>query len=402
MARIFSTLRRAFVAILRSEQLLAEIRAGIANLGRMEPLLSEIRDRMTQSRHIQDSPGSDASDAFEILPIQDIPCPIVSTIGQQSLIGLMNDQTFLRCVEFFSKSPSATQSLVSPHFQALMYTLVRNTRPRDVFEIGTYRAATSEAICRALHANGAGLLHTADPYGAEIVPAILSSWPPELARHARFYTADSMLFFERMKRLSIEPYIVFIDGNHDYEFAAFDIEAAAQQISPGGWILVDNIAQPGPFLAARDFLARNPDWNDEAMIADKPADPPYDVHRPTIINTDCAILRRPSARMIRPGRPRTAGQQSWTNSFVAGIQVPLSAPATGTLRAQCILRSFGKALVEKIATEQVTLQQASGAQLATFNPPLEVPSASNYTVEIWLTWDGEAPLRLSGNPSAFE
>ena len=40
-------------------------------------------------------------------------------------------------------------------------------------------AATSEAICRALYANGAGLLHTVDPYGAEIVPPILRSWPRE-------------------------------------------------------------------------------------------------------------------------------------------------------------------------------------------------------------------------------
>jgi predicted O-methyltransferase YrrM len=318
-----------------------------------------------------------------------------------ALFAAMNHPSFLQCTEFFSKSPSALRALVSPHFQALMYTLVRNTKPRDVLEIGTYRAASSEAICRALYANGAGLLHTIDPYGAEIVPPILRSWPRELTRHVRFYAMDSMLFFERMKEFSIEPYIVFIDGNHDYEFAAFDIEAAGQQVSPGGWVIIDNISQPGPYMAAHDFLARHSDWTHEAVISHKPADPPYDSDRPTIINTDCAILRRPAVRTIRPHRPDTAGQQPWDKYSVAGVDVPLSAAATGTLKVQCILRSFGTPLTEKTAAGQLELRQASGPQRVTFIPQLEAPNAIRSTVETWLSWNGDEPLQLSGRPSPF-
>ena len=47
MIRILSTLKRTVNAVLRSEQLLAEIRAGIANLGRIEPMLAQVRDDLS-------------------------------------------------------------------------------------------------------------------------------------------------------------------------------------------------------------------------------------------------------------------------------------------------------------------------------------------------------------------
>ena len=70
-----------------------------------------------------------------------------------------------------------------------------------------------------------------------------------------------------MERQHIHPELVFVDGNHDYEFAFFDIACGARTIAPGGFIVVDNIAQPGPFFAARDFLAANPDWRELGTAA---------------------------------------------------------------------------------------------------------------------------------------
>jgi predicted O-methyltransferase YrrM len=379
--RIISVAKRTVNAILRSEQLLAEIREDVANLRR---------------------PVSSAAVApsINILPIQDIEYPHIPLVSTESIMGLMNDASFAGCVEFFSQSPSAARSLVSPNFQALIFSLVKNVQPRHVFEIGTYQAATSEAICRALHSNGAGLLHTIDPYGADTVPHIINSWPPELARYAHFYSLDSMLFFERMKRLSITPDIVFIDGNHDYEYALFDINAAANVITPGGLVLVDNISQPGPFLAAREFLRGNPSWSNEALISEKDVDPPYDLNRTTIPNTDCAILKRPLTRAIHE-RPETAGQQTWRTPYVTGVNVPIKAPASGSLGVQCILRSFGDSLSERASSATTELRGACGNEVVLFEESPVVPHAPRYTVETWLTWRGEAPLQLAGNPSAF-
>ena len=76
-----------------------------------------------------------------------------------------------------------------------------------------------------------------------------------------------MDFYMEMERQSVRPGVVFVDGNHDYEFALFDIGRAAKYMTPGGFIFVDNVAQPGPFFAARDFLSANPGWRE---IGDRP------------------------------------------------------------------------------------------------------------------------------------
>jgi predicted O-methyltransferase YrrM len=413
---MFLLLKRTLTSGVRSEQLLAEIREGIANLGRTEQLLEEIRAGIANlgrteqllaemKEGIANLPGSEQSRddlrSVEIFPIQDVPFPEVSFEGTASILEITKHPIFDQCVDFFSRSPSASRSLVSPHLQALLFSLVRNIRPRHAFEIGTYRAATSEAICRALQANGTGQLHTIDPYGADSVPPILMSWPKELRRYARFYALDSMLFFERMNRLSVEPDIVFIDGNHDYEFAAFDIEAASRIISPGGVIVIDNISQPGPFLAARDFLKRNPDWADDALIDTRDANLPYDSERTSIRNTDCSILIRPSTRRIQPSRPETTGQLTWKTCSANGIDVAIDESASGVLTGQCILRGFGDALTEKAAAKEIELKNASGLQRLVFDSPLEVSQSDRYTIEVWLTWRGNKPLELTRRPSAF-
>ena len=95
-------------------------------------------------------------------------------------------------------------------------------------------------------------------FSGEYIAAVLNFWPPELFRHVRLHMKDSMAFFGDMERQRIHPELVFVDGNHDYEFAAFDIACGARLLAPGGFIVVDNVAQPGPFFAARDFLAANP------------------------------------------------------------------------------------------------------------------------------------------------
>ena len=59
---------------------------------------------------------------------------------------------------------------------------------------------------------------------------------------------------------------VLVDGNHEYEFALFDVMCAARAMRPGGLMVMDNIEQIGPRLAAKTFLERNPDWRDVADV----------------------------------------------------------------------------------------------------------------------------------------
>jgi hypothetical protein len=108
---------------------------------------------------------------------------------------------------------SGGRSQLSPKAQAPLFTLARNLRPEHAFEIGTFQAGTSEAICRALQANGTGVLHTTDPFSLAAVPAILLKWPRKLRRHVRFYHLDSMAFFMRMELMGVRSQLT-LTGFH--------------------------------------------------------------------------------------------------------------------------------------------------------------------------------------------
>jgi hypothetical protein len=54
--------------------------------------------------------------------------------------------------------------------------------------------------------------------------------------------------------------IVFIDGNHDYEFVSFDLMMSARYLRPGGAIFADNVDQAGVAQAINEFLARHARW----------------------------------------------------------------------------------------------------------------------------------------------
>jgi hypothetical protein len=53
--------------------------------------------------------------------------------------------------------------------------LIRTLRPQAVAEVGTLFAGTTEVMARALWENGSGVIHTADPYGADRCPEIIAS-----------------------------------------------------------------------------------------------------------------------------------------------------------------------------------------------------------------------------------
>jgi len=340
-----------------------------------------------------------------IKAIADIPAPRVDLGSDNPIAPIMASIEFAAATAFFADNPVVQRSLVSPQSQALLYCLIRNLKPDHVFEIGSYRAGTAEAICRAIYANGAGMAHTVDPFCAEHIVAVLKHWPPELLRHVQLYASDSMTFYMTMQQKSIRPALIFVDGNHDYEFALFDIGRGARVITPGGFIVIDNIAQAGPFFAGRDFLFANSGWRElGTSVRDYNPTQAFDRHRTTIVNTDFMILQAPAACWISE-RPRNFGPSPWRHNRVGGLRIKVQPPLEpGTLHIQAVLRGFGPLPAEAPAEATVQLQpDMTDLSIAVPFAPIAQLTGDyvSYTVEPWLMWRGAKPLQLIAPPEPF-
>jgi predicted O-methyltransferase YrrM len=339
-----------------------------------------------------------------IKPISDIAFPKIDLATSTNPIAeILSAPVIDETKTYFYKNPAADRSLISSQSQALLYSLVRNLRPEYVFEIGTYKAGTTEAICRALLANNKGTAHAVDPFQGEYIAAVLKFWPPELFRHVRLHMKDSMAFFGDMERQRIHPELVFVDGNHEYEYAAFDIACGARLLAPGGFIFVDNISQPGPFFAARDFLAANTGWRELGNTATHyNRDKAFDSGRSTVAETDFMILRAPMTYGVGE-RPFNVARTRWSTSKVAGVRLKFVPPGqAGRLTVQVVLRGFGMVPAETTAEASVQVEAGAKELSVSLAPPAQVEGQFVYfTVEPWLIWHGTEPLQLLAAPEPF-
>lgn len=347
-----------------------------------------------------------ADQTIAVKPLADIPAPQIDMRIEDPTAAIMASAEFAAATGFFADNPAIARSLVSAQAQALLYCLLRNLRPDHVFEIGTYRAGTTEAICRALHANGRGRVHTADPFADAHVGAVFKQWPPALLRHVQLYPLDSMAFYSMQERNGVRPGLVFVDGNHDYEFALFDIGCAARALTPGGFIFVDNVAQVGPFFAARDFLSTNAGWRALGSPADDyDRDRAFDRRRAAVAGTDFMVLRAPASYWIDE-RPRNFGLIRWGRNSIRGVRckvLPLRRP--GKLVVQVVFRGFGvlqPVEISAVATLQLPPAGDVRSLSIAFTPPAEIAGDfAHFTVEPWLIWRGEEPLQLAEPPEPY-
>lgn len=225
----------------------------------------------------------------------------------------------------------------------------------------------------------------------------------ELLRHVKLYPTDSMVFFKDMERDGLHPSLVFVDGNHDYEFALFDIGSAARIMVPGGFIFIDNIAQVGPFFAGRDFLTANPGWREIGSSAQSyDRNKAYDRDRTKITNTDLMVLQAPAQYEV-DNRPRNFGLVRWLKNTVSGVRLKVKSTAPPTaLFVQVVFRGFGVQLMETIAEATVQATSDTSDLTVTFTPPLQLAGEySHYSVEPWLIWHGTEPLQLLQPPEIF-
>jgi len=348
--------------------------------------------------------GIDGIGDLAVAPLVDIPIPTFDLgVHEDPLLAIIQDARYRETVSYFKQHASTTRSLLPVDAQALLYIVARNLRPDHVVEIGVFRAATTEAIARALHANRHGIVHAVDPYRTEYIEAIFKRWPPELLAHLSFHPSNSVQFFDELKRSHVRTSLVLIDGNHDYEFASFDLESTSRIIAPGGFIFLDNITLPGPFFAVQDFLARHSGWTEcGGSIAGCDRTKAYDNERTRIPDTDLAVLRAPRHLTIS-GRPWSPGQARTSISNVTGIRIKVERlPGPGTLHVQVILRGFGARPDETAACGSVQLESSDQSVSVVLTPRLKIAGDfTHLTVEPYLMWHGPQPLQLARIPEVF-
>jgi predicted O-methyltransferase YrrM len=325
----------------------------------------------------------------------------VHTMNSERALDL---QTLLSSTEygtardFFRNDPYWQKSITGHEGVALLYELVRVMRPSIVVEIGTFEGRTAQAIARALLRNASGIIHTVSPFDRERFLPLFERWPEDVKRHARYHALSSMDFYMKADQEGMRFDLVFVDGNHDYEFALFDIQAAASRMMPGGVIVIDNISQAGPYYATVDFLRARPEWADCGTPRTSISRQPYDRKRANVPGTDFMILQGPSVYYVGSARPVSFNIFEWHRNSIAGVRLMLSEQTSGTVHAQCILRGFGDDQIE-VASE--TAGSIGSQNEITLAVPITIKEMARYSVETWLTWDGAAPLKLRAPPAVY-
>jgi hypothetical protein len=207
-----------------------------------------------------------------------------------------------------------------------------------------------------------------------------------------------MEFYYEMSKLGISPEIAFVDGDHSYETALFDIQSLAKSLARGGFLLVDNVSQAGPYYAAMDFLTLHVGWTRCKIRDPKWADSrkAFDRERTSIPETDFEILRSPRSYSVT-ARPVSFGEFLLQNA-VSGLRIK-AASAGGELYTQCVLRGFGPSAFETVTSATIDISEPGTFEIL-FPQPFAIEGPFTHcTAEPWLSWTGATPLSLLEIPT---
>ena len=229
-------------------------------------------------------------------------------ISATGLQAWYRSDCFRRVFEFYAGYPE--RSLFSYNGRALLHHLIVMLRPERLLEIGTMYAGTTEVLARAVWEAGRGHVETLDPYGAERCPALIDAFMPELRERVTFRARSSAIHLDQIIAGAGFYDFVLIDGSHELEFAAFDLEGSARVMRPNGIIVLDNIEQIGPRFATKHFLERHPEWIDVAgvvgtMVANRPLVRPT----PSFPDSFNFVLQAPPYYVVNDV-PRSFGAQT--------------------------------------------------------------------------------------------
>jgi hypothetical protein len=246
-------------------------------------------------------------------------------------------------------------------------------------------------------------VHTVSPYDVARFHPIYTRWPEPLRKTLRYYPMDSMSFFMRLDEQKFRPGLVLIDGNHDYEFANFDLQASASRMARGGFVFVTKVGQAGPHLAVQDFIRDHPEWHDCRVISPSGnATKAFDPDRTTIPDADLVVLRAPSS-YFAGSRPMTFGENPWSEPVLRGLRLSVAANSRpGTLYVQCILRVFSDQRIDELVGETSRAIDGTGEIDIVFDRQLQSDlEFTHCRVEPWLIWTGSEPLALSRPPEPY-
>ncbi len=343
--------------------------------------------------------GRDAVRPLVPLSTEPLPAP--------DLASLQSTPLYAEALSYFGTYPP--RSLMSDDSRAVLYTLIRTRRPTYIAEVGTFYAGTTEVMARACWENNWGIIYTTDPFGADRCPRIIKRWPKDMQKYASFHALGSHDFFLYLDQREISLDFILIDGNHDYEFALFDLQMAARRMRPSGIVVMDNAEQSGPFRATRDFLRLTPSWRELGnTIASHDPSAPFDATRASLPGTSFIILQAPTFIPVSEG-PHSWGQIATHASRVTGLKFEVADQAAGTLHYHVVFRAFFKddsPPVEAKAIGSVRIEGHPPGPLAhSFEEALQLPPDARYTIEIDVSWQadsGSPALALTSRPAPIE
>jgi predicted O-methyltransferase YrrM len=341
---------------------------------------------------------------FDISPMRPI-APLYRAderfeISRAGLAAWQASDSFARVAAFYAGYPS--RALQNDNGKTLLHHLIVMQRPQRVLEIGTYQAGTTEVIARALHEAGSGHVETIDPFGGDVCPPLIEAFPAELKQRITFSAVSSAAHFDRAMTRGEAYDLVLVDGNHELEYARFDLECAARLMRPGGLVVLDNIEQPGPRFATRRFLDEHKAWRDLAGVVGRlDLSQPLAEPEPSFPGTKYYLLQAPPHYVVGVV-PRSFGLVPTEHTELGGLTLDLAAPAWGTLHLQAFLRTFGILHPEELRYQRsLALDAPAGRLELAIDPPLRTAirqEGLSRRVEIVLAFTGPGDLALRAPP----
>jgi predicted O-methyltransferase YrrM len=331
------------------------------------------------------------------------------------LSPLKSHSEFITLVERYRHRPE--WSLVPPVSRAFLHFWISRHRPTAILEIGTYRAGTTRVLAEALSeladTSSRGKIVTVDVERMAPAEELVAGWPPSAASLVDFRIANSMSFFSELfvsgESEENKFDMIFIDGNHDYEFVYFDLLASARALRPGGILILDNVDQPGPAEAARDFLAENPEWIDvDSAVANWAAS--QWMSGPVPILGESSFFALVSPREMKIGRhSRSFNRITYDSSRITGFALTAAAAASGRLKAIVYSRAFRTGRIPEECKAVIIHPIARHANAVRMNVALEEPlecaieagPGTTYYLQINLSFhpdQGSGGLQLLSNP----
>jgi predicted O-methyltransferase YrrM len=139
-----------------------------------------------------------------------------------------------------------------------LYQLIRKTAPDTTVEIGMAYGLSTLFMCQALADNGNGRHIAIDPAQSTLWRSIglRNIRDAKLDDRLVFHEAPSQAVLPRLLAESTPAGVVFIDGCHLFDYALVDCFYADQLLTPGGFLVLDDLWMPAVRKAC-GFILRN-------------------------------------------------------------------------------------------------------------------------------------------------